>query len=201
MGSKVICPLCENEGYLVFETRKKKIMPKIRDIWKKRDQYPDLTDERFASRIAGSRNILKKEYTSKLRIRQPYAKIIHRVKKNGKWINVPHYLGKLDNYEKNVDMLFAKKPAKGILDSKIPNKMAMAFKEAIANARYNEFKDLDTPTNQVLAEIIALRHFPYAKFHKNTEEEYHCPKCNNTIELVIDGYKIRLEKLKTIKEM
>jgi len=193
LGNKVICPLCEQEGYLVFENRQKKSKPTKRDIWKKRDQYPELTDKEFAARIAQSRNILKKDYP--VRVRHPYASIIHKVKKNGKWKNVPHYLGKITKIDSNLEKLGK------TLDSKISDKVWQAFIESIDNARYNQFKNLDTPTKQIIAEIIALRKIPYVRFHDNIEHQqdnpYHCPHCNEVIELVIRGYKISIKTIDT----
>lgn len=193
MGSKVICPRCEQEGYLVFEKRKKKTTPTIRDAWKKRDQYPELTDKEFAARIVRSKNTIKKDYDDMRRVRHPYARIVHNVKRDGKWTTMSHYLGKITNIDSNLGKL------KEIVDPKISDKVWETFKESIDNARYNEFKGLDTPTNQVLAEIIVLRKIPYTRLHKNTEKEHHCPHCNKSINLVMDGSRISLKELDELK--
>ena len=176
MGSKVICPLCEQEGYLVFETRKSKT--------KSKTKIGDLV----------RRNIRHKKYTSTLRVVQPYASIIHRVKKNGKWKNVSHYLGTINKINSNIEKL------KKILDPKISDKVWDAFKESIEKAKYDQFKDMDNPTNQVIAEIISLRKIPYVRLHDNTENEYHCPQCNKPIKLTMKGSKITLEELETIND-
>jgi len=179
LGNKVICPLCEQEGYLVFETRKKKITPenKIGELMR--------------------RNIRHVKYKSETRIRHPYASIVHKVKKNGKWKNVPHYLGKITNIDSNMEKL------KKTLDSKISDKVWEAFKESIENAKYNQFKDMDNPTNQVIAEIIALRKIPYVRLHDNTENEYYCPHsdCNKPIKLIMDRYNISLKDNISTKEL
>ena len=181
MGNKVICPLCEKEGYLVFENRKKKTT----------------LDTKIGEVV--HRNIRHKKYESTIRVRFPYAKIIHRIKKNGKWTNVPHYLGKITNIDSNLKKLGKTS------DIKIFDKVGPVFRKSIDDAKYSQFKNLDTPTNQVIAEIIALRKIPYVKIHdniqkRNEDEPYHCPHCNEVIELVIDGYEIRLKELDAIKE-
>ena len=195
MGNKVICPTCKQEGYLVFETRKSKTTSKTK--------IGDLV----------RRNIKHKEYTSTLRVVHPYARIIHKVKKNGKWKNTSHYLGKITNIEPNLEriekILISHPRAQTTYeiqkneetDSKIPHKVWEAFKESIEKAKYKEYKDLDNPTNQVIAEIIALRKIPYVRLHDNTENEYHCPQCNKPIKLTMKGSKITLEELETIKEL
>ncbi|MCH8915628.1 MAG: hypothetical protein IIA82_07290 [Thaumarchaeota archaeon] len=196
MGNKVICPLCDQEGYLVFETRKKKITQdsKIGELMK--------------------RNIRHVKYKSETRIRHPYASIVHKVKKNGKWKNISHYLGKITNIEPNlkkIEKMLISHPHAQIIyqiqknkepGSKLSDKIWEAFKESIEKAKYDQFKDMDNPTNQVIAEIIALRKIPYVRLHDNTENEYHCPhsQCNKPIKLTMKGAKITLEGLETIKD-
>jgi len=141
------------------------------------------------------RNVRRKEYEPKSRVRHPYAKIIHRVKKNGKWVNRSHYLGKITNIDSNLEKI---QKTKG---SKISDKVWQAFLESIEKARYSEFKNLSSPTNQVIAQIIALRKIPFVKFHDNIENQqdnpYHCPHCNEVIELVLNGYEISIKALDT----
>ena len=180
MGSKVICPICEQEGYLVFENRKKK---------------PTL-ESKIGEVI--HRNIRHKKYESATRVRHPYVRVIHNVKKDGKWTTIPHYLGKITKIDSNLKHLKRK------LNSKISDKVWQAFKKSIDEAKYSKFKDLDSPTNQVIAEIIALRKIPSVKIYdniqkRNEDDPYHCPHtdCNKTIELVIRRDKINLKALDT----
>ena len=176
MGSKVICPICEQEGYLAFENRKKKPVP----------------ESEIGEVI--HRNIRHKKYES-ARVRHPYVRVIHNVKKDGKWTTISHYLGKITKIDSNLKHLKTK------LNSKISDKVWHAFLKSIDEARYNQFKNLDNPTNQVIAEIIALRKIPFVRFHDNIENQdenpYHCPHCNEVIELVIHGYKINIKALDT----
>ena len=98
-SNKIICPLCDNIGYLTIEKPRPKIKnQKLRKVWTAyKKKYPKLGVYELKNKVTyleQFRNKPLKDYESAVRAPSPYYKVVHNVKtKKGIWKTKKCYFG------------------------------------------------------------------------------------------------------------